>query len=135
MKENIADYDAMIAEFVRGAIGTVEKVGQFAANELPGFIVEVLNWYFAYNLILFAIGIAVIPLAILIDYKLLQLFKRYAEEQDDEFVIWFVWGIFGTVLRALLILVLVNHFLNLQWLKILIAPKLWLIEYAANLLK
>ena len=133
--KNEMEYDTIIAEFIKGAIGTIEKAGQFAIDELPGFIVEVLNWYFIYNLILFIIGIVIVIGVIFVDYTLYRISKKYGEENADPFALWFGWAFMGMFARAAIFVIIAQLFINLQWLKILIAPKLWLIEYAASLLK
>jgi hypothetical protein len=128
-------YDEAIAKFINGVIDTADKVGQFAMAELPGFITEVLQWYFTYNLIMFISGVLVAIVLIVLDWKLFQFAKECDKSDYDHTATLLGWGLVGTIVRVPLWFGGVGTLLNLQWLKIWIAPKLWLIEYAAGLAK
>jgi hypothetical protein len=119
-----------LARFINGTLDAADKVGQFAVAELPQFITEALHWYFAYNLILFVAGVALAIFAIVVDVK---LFKSALKTESYD-VMFGAYGILGMIPRTI-VWVPVFVMVNLQWLKIWIAPKLWLIEYAARLLK
>ena len=128
-------YEEALARFINGTLDAADKVGQFAVAELPQFITEALHWYFAYNLILFIVGVVAAIILLVLDYKLFKVAKKFSDEQEDLFAVGFVWGLMGTIFRFIAWGAGVGNLINLQWLKIWIAPKLWLIEYAARLLK
>jgi hypothetical protein len=128
-------YEEALARFINGTLDAADKVGQFAMTELPQFITEALHWYFAYNLILFVAGVAAAIVLLVVDYKLFKVAKKFSDEQEDLFAVGFVWGLMGTIVRIGAWATIVGNTFNLQWLKIWIAPKLWLIEFAARLVK
>jgi hypothetical protein len=120
-------YDEAIARFINGGIDTAEKVGQFAADQLPGFITEVLRWYFTYNLILFVAAVVLSCALLALDYKAYKLAKAFCAEERNQTALVVGWGVFGMFLRLLGWGAGVGSLINLQWLQIWIAPKLWLI--------
>jgi hypothetical protein len=133
--KSVNTYDDIVARFINSALDTADKVGQFAAEELPGFIVEVLQWYFVYNLILFVAGVVLAILLVIADYRVFRHVRAFDKSEGDSTVTILVWGILGSIVRLVAWGAGVAPLINLQWLKIWIAPKLWLIEYAARLLK
>lgn len=111
----------------------------FAVAQAPDVIQQLLMWHFVNSLINCALGI--------VCFVIIFLFVRFVQKypQPDSFesnnLVWWdkgelhpVTGIFGGL--GVCILGLAGFILmNLTWLKIWIAPKLYLIEYAASLVK
>lgn len=128
-------YEEALARFINGTLDAADKVGQFAMAELPQFITEALDWYFAYNLILFVAGVVLAIILVIVDYRLFLYARAVDKREGDATAIVLGWGIAGSVIRFIAWGGGVAALFNLQWLKIWIAPKLWLIEYAARLMK
>ena len=128
-------YEEALARFINGTLDAADKVGQFAVAELPQFITEALHWYFAYNLILFVAGVVLAIIFVTVDYRLFHYARTVDKREGDATATVLVWGIAGSIFRVVAWAFGVAALINLQWLKIWIAPKLWLIEYAARLLK
>jgi hypothetical protein len=128
-------YEEALARFINGTLDAADKVGQFAMAELPQFVTEALNWYFAYNLILFVAGVALAIILLAVDYRMFRYARAFDERECDSSATILAWGILGSIFRLVVWGAGVSNLINLQWLKIWIAPKLWLIEYAARLLK
>ena len=128
-------YEEALARFINGTLDAADKVGQFAVAELPQFITEALHWYFAYNLILFVSGVVLATILVIIDYRLFHYARAVDKREGDPMATVLGWGIAGSIIRVVVWASGVAALINLQWLKIWIAPKLWLIEYAARLLK
>lgn len=105
----------------------VDKAVDMVQTQAPILVQEVLHWYFAYYLIMFILAIVGLIAMIVIDKK---IYKWAQGDIDRIFFSCMLGGIVNLVAFAFLI-----HNLNLQWLKIYIAPRLWLIEYAASLVK
>lgn len=108
----------------------MEGVGQgvdFMSAQLPDYIEQLLTWFMIYNLTLFIIGLA-IPVII---YKVSKrVLKKCSDDGwwfDSEFI-----GFMGIILTILLLLISLE-LINLQWLQILVAPKVWLVEYILQL--
>jgi hypothetical protein len=135
---------AALAEILGKASNAAQGGVAFLQGELPEVIRQLLMWKAIHSLIHLALTIAVI-------FGAIALFKRGAQvaaamrEQDakptnsihyhsDSGGFWIsLWLGVGTLLGgALLTAMLLNSF---NWLKILIAPKIFLIDYAAPLAK
>ena len=123
------NYEDVLGKFLQSTLDTAEKVGEFAVAQLPELVQQALNWYFAYGLIQFVAGIALAIFAIVVDVK---LFKSALKTESDDDVMFGVYGVLGMIPRAI-VWIAVFKMVNLQWLKIWIAPKLWLVEFATKL--
>jgi hypothetical protein len=122
------NYEEVLGKFLQSTLDTAEKVGEFAVAQLPELVQQALNWYFAYGLIQFVAGVALAIFAIVVDVK---LFKSALKTESDD-VIFGVYFVLGMVPRIPAWVVVFN-LVNFQWLKIWIAPKLWLVEFATKL--
>ena len=94
---------------------------EFIVGELPEVVRQLLVWKGIHNFVLFLIGLATSVVVIAIATKF--------SFSDDEDVFLRRIVVFSVCLMAAVFT------LNIQWLKIWIAPKVWLIEYAASLVK
>lgn len=115
---------------INKAISGAEQGVAFLEGQLPDYIMQLLMWHGWYNFVLFICGVTIALLAILLDIK---AFKAVSKNRDSDDV-FLGWGIFGSIIRLPVFAVCIG-LLNLAWLKIWIAPKVWLVEYAANLVK
>ena len=122
------NYEEVLGKFLQSTLDTAEKVGEFAVAQLPELVQQALNWYFAYGLIQFVAGVALAIFVIVVDVK---LFKQALKTESDD-VLFGVYGVLGMIPRITAWVVVFN-LVNFQWLKILIAPKLWLVEFATKL--
>jgi hypothetical protein len=119
----------------------VDKAVDMVQEQAPILVHEVLQWYFAYNLIMFIIGLALVIGVFVMNYK---HYKFCAAQQKLDYKDrspfyteegWEIGRFFGTIIFTAVPLVVALFILNLDWLKIWIAPRLWLIEYTAQLVK
>ena len=122
------NYEDVLGKFLQSTLDTAEKVGEFAVAQLPELVQQALNWYFAYGLIQFVSGIALAIFAIVADVK---MFKSALKTQSDDVMIG-LYLIIGMIPRSIA-WVTIFSLVNFQWLKIWIAPKLWLVEFATKL--
>lgn len=111
-------------------LDSVIAAKDFLLTEIPDVIQQLLIWNFAYHLIRMLASI-------LIFFGLVWIFSRLYKTAN--------WNSSDVNLREVLAMVsgiscipagiaaIVN--LNLEWLQIWVAPKVWLIEYAAQLVK
>lgn len=117
----------------------IDKSVDLVMEQAPILVNEVLHWYFAYNLIWFIVGITMCISVLTYWYKQFVWGTNQGKLITSEQSVWFDGdeGGFRYALNAfLLIPFMVGAFqLNLQWLQIWISPRLWLIEYTANLIK
>lgn len=104
----------------------VDKSVDIVMEQAPILVQEVLHWNFAYNLILFVFAIISFIILIVIDRKA----YNYVKNIDD------IWLLFPVgVINVFWVMITSITLMNVQWLKIAIAPRLWLIEYTAQLIK
>ena len=116
-----------LAELITKSVQTAEKAGEFIVSELPEVVGQLLAWEITWNLIWFCFGILVFILSVYGNYRFFVWAK--SEDGDTEALMFMVITLIPVVIG------MVFCGANLDWLKILIAPKVWLIEYAANLVK
>ncbi len=116
----------------------LNKVVETIEQQFPILVQEILRWEFVSSLIPFAIG--VIFLLIPITWWLNTLFfvkknikKLEQNEMQTEFTILGMGSVFSIFMFLFLGCTLT--FSNLGWLKIYLAPRLYLIEYVTNLIK
>lgn len=108
----------------------------FLSGEIPDVIHQLLLWYAVKYGIEMLFGIAILVGYITValwGFKKARAFESEATYSDS----WLGYSTLAIASGAvgLLTLALAAYLINLQWLQILIAPKLWLIEYAAKLVK
>lgn len=110
-----------LADILIKATETAEKAGEFVLTELPDVVQQLLWWKFAESVLLTLIGFAVLPAVFFVR-------RKYSEDSSfDEVFFWIVAS-----MPCVVAVILIFH---LGWLQILIAPKVYLIEYAAELVR
>ena len=114
----------VFASAIKDAGGKIDVATEFVARNMPELIDQAMRWYVVSSFALMVIGFIGV-------YLCIKYFKQFKSEDDAfeqsppvlmGYVLWFV-------VSWMFIL------FNFAWIKILIAPKLWLIEFAANLVK
>ena len=122
----------------------IDTAGEFLASELPDVIQQLLMWHGVYSFIMFITGIVALSLLIptlkfcnritkkaRCDYDSGEEWTRYSKGSSVTSALYdFNGGVYLLVIAQFVIAVVL---LNLKWLQIWIAPKVWLIEYAAKL--
>lgn len=116
-----------LAELITQATSGISQSVGFLQAELPDVIVQLLAWNAAYSAIICAAGLAGVILVPLFGVWVFRKLVRDDEWSDHPEVIGIGSLLFPFIMAATMI--------NLDWLQIWIAPKVWLIEYAAGLLK
>jgi len=137
-KEEISALDKVLIETIQkaqevggqavdGAKEVTGKAIDFATAQIPDVIHQLLLWNFTISLILFLVSAVVFFGTVIFDVVAVRRFLS-GKWDGEYFPI--------LIITALPIsLGLLGLLANLEWLKIWIAPKLFLIEYTANLLK
>lgn len=123
----------MLLEMLNG----LEKMVDFSVEQLPLLVQELLFWNFTKSLILSVFWGLVLITSVIVFIKLLKWgFSSYEDsylkkhESSPEIFIPST-----IILPVLMICSVIVIFENLDWLKIMIAPRLYLLEYAASLIK
>jgi hypothetical protein len=134
MKEKIAinPLEQALSEILNKGVAGIEKGVDFLNAELPDVIEQLLLWKGVYSVIELIVGCLIIFGCWKIPYILYKKHKKTIGELDE--IILPLCGTFGVII--ILVLVIMGLCLiNFKWLQILIAPKIYLIEYAAELIK
>ena len=116
-------------EILLKALNGVEKGGEFVIDQAPEVIEQLLVWNFTYSLFSFLS----LVLGSLIIASVGGFFIRKVYLYDKGGGDYFLTASSAVVTVLLFLLTFLAAFSSLTWLKILIAPKLYLIEYAAKL--
>jgi hypothetical protein len=109
-----------VVEIINKAIQGIDSTTDFLLSEIPEVIQQLLMWNFAKSLI---VCVLFFVLSIVAGRF---LFLSIKEGDEPEPVLCMFSAFTGFVIVT---------FFNHSWLMIWIAPKVWLIEYAANLVK
>ena len=128
MTNTIQTLDASLQCLITTVVAGAEKAGGFVAEEAPIVIEQLLAWRFTISLILFVAMLLLVPCITIIckavAHRLLLV---------EWMVIFAILGLLVAIgVPATQSCNLVGPF---EWLQIAIAPKLYLLEYAADLIK
>lgn len=131
--DNLQETDKVLSQIVKKALFVAEKTGEFAIEQAPLLLQEFYNWHIVSSIFFIAVFLIIAIVCIRLPYLWLtnktksnsydlKYFGRYGDEQ----VVTLSWClcIFGIIVAV------TGLFSNLYDLVfILIAPKLYLIEY------
>jgi len=135
-----------LADLLTKANNGIEAGADFLTAELPDVIQQLLMWYGVYNGIKFLAGSAALIILMVIWIKYSgrgKLINKDNDYRQGNSRITFTHDrdgnlsphIMVTGLLSFMVMLFSLDAINLTWLKIWIAPKIWLIEYAATLAK
>lgn len=125
--------------FIEKALSTIDSTQNFLEAQIPEVITQLLLWHGVYNLIIFITSTIMIIMAIVMVSKLLKdlvnLEVKWIYTKQNGYEDLNVEGFLAIVKAICIFLLLLLGILNLNliWLQIWIAPKVFLIEYAATL--
>lgn len=109
---------------------SIAKAVEFLQQEIPDVIAQLLRWEFAWSLIWWTVGVGMIIGMVVITKKVWKFSKK--SSLDDQAAMWGIFSVFGS---AAWLFSLMTFFSNFTWLKIWLAPKVYLIEYASRLIQ
>lgn len=132
MNENL---QTAVAQIIERSLVAVDTATTFLAAEIPDVVQQLLLWHMVKGVLYTVLGLAFLT-AIPLYWK---WWLRNAERDRDGDVKLerssdFTGAMLGAI-GSVVLLVLGMILINLTWLQIWIAPKVWLIEYAAALAK
>lgn len=135
--DNFQKTDEVLAEVVKKALTVAEKTGDFVIEQAPLLLQEFYNWHITVSILGILLGICIFLLGRYIpniwiinnesqgNYSS-KYFSKYTKNEYWENGITLAWIIFFTGLLTSIVIISINLY-NLLFL--LIAPKLYLIEY------
>ena len=133
MKEETAKtLEQALVDILEKTVSGIEKGADFLMAELPDVIYQLLLWHGVEGFILFIFGIAMFISPFI-------LWRKVSNYKKSNELGWGSNDMFPLIITQAVVSILAWLFcwipLNLTWLKIWLAPKVWLIEYAAELVK
>ena len=119
--------NSALLELIEG----IRQTKDFAIEQAPDVIQQMLVWEFTHNLIWFIVGLVFLSVPILFLATCQRV--RAKIEEDRSLREFHACG--GTVISgAFLFFAAITMNSNLGWLQIWLAPKVYILEYAANLI-
>lgn len=139
MKEQLQQ-ETLIA--FKELLTTVSQAKDFVLSELPEVIHQLLMWEFVQSIIT---NTVLVLLWVAFTLIIMKVLKKPEEGVDNEIYNWshtrskhehkdLGFTSFFTFLASIPLLLITVFNLNIVWLKIWIAPKVFLIEYAAGII-
>lgn len=135
-----------VALMIEKALSGVDTATTFLTAEIPDVVHQLLVWHMVKSLLMCLLGVGtLIGVALLmkrafrkpeVDETRSNTYKTYYKRSlvfDREGEI--SPGIVPVVAVGLVFALIGSCFINIEWLQIWIAPKVWLLEYAGSLLK
>ena len=115
-----------LAEMINKSTAGIEKASGFLQAEIPDVVRQLLWWHGVQDFILFCLGLALLAAWA---FGLRFAIKRWDDivKADADCAVFLAAIVFVLPPFALIF--------PLNWLKIWIAPKVWLLDYAASLVK
>lgn len=120
-----------LVELIGKASNGIDASVSFLSAEIPDVIHQLLVWYAIESAIYTVIGVAIAAMWIACEKLSLKKISDWKWEVDDVFMHYLLLGMFPRIAAFVTVCIMVN----IDWLKIWIAPKIWLIEYASQLAK
>jgi hypothetical protein len=121
------DLQGALTEALNRAIEGAASASQFLLSETPDAIKELLAWKLAESLLINVVAISAVLFVIYAVYRACHVIVGEDGVYDHPEVMLLGFAAFPIALALMQ--------LNLDWLQIWIAPKIYLIEYAAGLVK
>ena len=112
---------------------TADKIGEWGGKEIPSFITEFLTWRFYENVISIAVYLLLIVVAAIVIAKVLIPLIKFIISTSYKELIGFPIAVIVLVSGALIVNFPVEEIKDC--VKIKVAPKVYLIEEAAKLIK
>jgi hypothetical protein len=127
------ELEKCLTEIAQGILNSVDKIKSFSEYQLPEYISQLMTWHTMQSCFRLMISFVFLFITfILIKKTFNQVECRDENGEHSESTL--IKIIIYIVLVIITIKIACVNF-NLTWLKIWIAPKVWLIDYATGLLK
>lgn len=147
---------ASLIKLIEKASSGIDASVSFLSAEIPDVVNQLLVWYAVKSAIWFILSLALVAMGVYVYRIKSGVTKAQAQEAYNNKEPWTRYGSCSTVTSSrydaimaapfehamakicgavIVFLAALMVMANLSWLQILIAPKIWLIEYAAHLAK
>lgn len=120
------ELQAAVTEIINSTISAKD----FLVGQLPDYVEQLLMWHAVYSLVTCILGFLLAAAICYVDVRIYRYMKSH------EFEDWQRCDAYlGMAIGSVVLMVPAMLMVNITWLKILIAPKVWLVEYAASLVR
>jgi len=116
-----------IAALIEKSLKAFEAGADFMADQLPDVVQQLLMWYMVLGGVKAVAAVMLLVTASIVAYKGIGWAKVSQKYIDS----WFIYSMCSIL--WLPVIMLSGHLWNLTWLQIWVAPKIFLIEYAARM--
>jgi len=124
-----------LAQVIKATKDGALQAADFIKEQAPEYVEQLLTFSLVVSLIQFVISLALLAMGVFFTFKLPTIYKYNNEEASycwsvenaGRFWMIFVMAVVGIIVGLALI--------DFTWLKILIAPKLFLVEHVKSLIK
>lgn len=129
--------EQVLSQLLQRAVDGVDKAVELSQSQIPDVIEQLLLWNGVFSGVEFALAVFMMIITLVVFVKSAKMIleetreKGVCDQRDSRIV-------FPGAVSAVMIMVTAAYTMNvadLDWLQILIAPKLYLIEYGAELVK
>lgn len=121
-------FKELILSYILGMAEQLKEGAEFLAGELPLFINELLMWH-GVSSFLIMVGFIFYWFMLYKGFKFIN--KHEFENNHNEEGAYVVFSIIAVVSFMITMFMTSNIF---EWVKILVAPRVWLVEFAHNFL-
>lgn len=118
-----------LSELIANAAGGLNGAIEFSKQQIPEVVNQLLTWNLISSALTQVVCLAIIALYLLSFKRAAALSEDYGNPYSIAATVFLPAGA-GVACSALLIFCI-----SFDWLKILVAPKLYLLEYASHLIK
>jgi len=129
MTNTLNTLDGALTELITSTVAMAEQAGGLVMQEAPIVVEQLLKWNFTTSILGFLTGVLLVVVGLFAAKPSLRACRSggWAYKLDCEGGVVLAW--------AVLLAATIAFLWNFTWLQILIAPKLYLLEYAAELIK
>ena len=131
-----------VAQVLLAAIQTAKQTGDWMKGQLPDVVHQLMTWRLVSDIVSIVLALVFITFFALSAKKFTKLYAQEKAKSKDRWfdatdmpggIAWIVWLIIGGVVTIAFFVIAVANIYDA--LEIWFAPKVWLLEYAAHLLK
>ncbi len=125
----LTDLQSKLSSILDWVEQTAKSAEQFAVEQTPLYIQELLAWNFWYSLVWFIIGVIYLIIGLssaIYLYKKRNTIIELKEDYPPPHLLSIISLVLGFICGS------ITTMGNLEWFQIWVAPRVWLVEYVAS---
>lgn len=129
----MSQLENVMADAIKDAHGNIAQATNFVLQQMPDVVHQAMLWHglSSFFIMCFCICYCIFYIRFIKNFNLKELLK---EDDEITYTIIMTSTIAGAGFVGFIFAIL-GIFFNFDWLQIIITPKLWLVEFAAQLTK